>query len=82
MCQEGEGKSFLFSLRDDGNIIKLKCIDKQRETYHKSSYMVSFDGGFSIEDECNINEDSYSDLAYSKVYEVPQGYNRDSKEIK
>lgn len=44
--------------------------------------MVSFDGGFSIEDECNINEDSYSDLAYSKVYEVPQGYNRDSKEIK
>ena len=30
----GNGNSFVFSLRDDFNFVKLKCLDKKSEVYH------------------------------------------------
>ena len=30
----GNGNSFLFSLRDDFNFVKLRCFKKEKEVYH------------------------------------------------
>ena len=35
----GNGNSFLFSLDDDFNFIKYKCLDKEREVYHCDEFI-------------------------------------------
>ena len=35
-CKNGNGNSFVFSLRDDFNFVKLKCLYKSKEVYHHS----------------------------------------------
>ena len=32
--KNGNGNTFLFSLRDDNNFVKLKCLKKEKEVYH------------------------------------------------
>ena len=33
----GNGNSFVFSLRDDFNFVKLRCFKKEKEVYHGAS---------------------------------------------
>ena len=40
--KEGNGNSFIISLREDSNFVKLKCLNKTYEVYHSSSYLCSF----------------------------------------
>ena len=37
--KSGEGKTFVFSLREDSNFVKLKCLQKNDEVVHDSSYL-------------------------------------------
>ena len=56
--KDGNGNSFVFSLRDDFNFIKLKCLNNSKEVYHYASYLTVIGynaSGFSICDDCNIN---------------------------
>ena len=54
----------------------MKCLYKQYEVYHYTSYMSSFGGGYalSIQNDCNINTSSYSNLGDQYGYEAPNGY--------
>jgi hypothetical protein len=36
---DGNGNSFVFSLRDDFNFVKLKCLKNQNEVLHGASYL-------------------------------------------
>jgi hypothetical protein len=59
----GNGNSFVFSIRDDFNFVKLKCLNKTNEVYHNASYltMIGYNAsGFHIYNDCNINTNSYS----------------------
>ena len=40
--KDGSGNSFVFSLRDDSNFVKLKCLDKRREVCHVFYYLTAF----------------------------------------
>ena len=63
--KNGNGNTFIFSLRDDFNFVKLKCLDKRKEVYHDAEYLTCIGlhgSGFCIFDECNINTYSYSCL--------------------
>ena len=55
--KEGNGNSFIFSVRDDQNIVKLKCLKKEKEVYHKQQFLSSFGGtcGFRLYSDCNKN---------------------------
>ena len=58
---DGNGNSFVFSLRDDFNFVKLKCLNKDREVYHNAGYLCYFGyvaSGFHIVNNCNINANS------------------------
>ncbi len=54
----GHGNSFLFVLRDDMNLIKLRCTNKEREVYHSEDYLCCFGDDLCIGDDCNMNYDS------------------------
>ena len=60
----GNGNTFVFSLRDDFNFVKLKCQDKIYEVYHGGylTYIGYYASGFAIYDDCNINVSSFSNL--------------------
>ena len=61
------GNTFVFSLRDDFNFVKLKCLKKYKEVLHdaNSLTMIGYSAdGFFIKDDCNINTNSYSYLGY------------------
>ncbi len=77
--KEGNGNSFIFSLREDSNFVKLKCLDKTKEVYHNSSYMCSFgeDGGFRV---YNNNSSNCSNLGNNGYYELPEGIKQNSQE--
>ena len=63
----GNGNTFVFSLRDNFNFVKLKCLDKSNEVCHWSSYLTiigKYQSGFLIYDDCNINTHSNSNLGY------------------
>ena len=63
----GNGNSFVFSLRDDFNFVKLRCFKKENEVCHSASYLCVFGidaSGFYIADDCNINTNSCSNLGY------------------
>ena len=58
----GHGNSFVFSLIDDFNFVKLRCLKKEMEVYHHTGYLCVFgesSSGFHIADDCNITN-SYS----------------------
>ena len=64
--KNGNGNTFVFSLRDDYNFVKLKSLIKYFEVDHEPYYLTSigFGGsGFHIGDECNINKFSFSRLS-------------------
>jgi hypothetical protein len=49
-------------------------LKKDKEVYHSSSYLTAIEGsysGFEIKDDCNINNNSRSDLGYDGRYELP-----------
>lgn len=58
------GKSFLFSIRDDQSIVKLDCIDNEHEVYHDQQSLISFGGG-SLDINLDFNN-SKSKLVYYK----------------
>ena len=61
----GNGNTFVFSLRDDFNFVKLKCLKNLYEVCHdaNSLTMIGYSaGGFFIADDCNINTKSHSNL--------------------
>ena len=67
--KDGNGSSFIFSLRDDFNFVKLKHFDKFLEVYHSADLLtcVGYGGsGFFISDECNINTESFTNLGMSR----------------
>ncbi len=35
----GNGNSFVFSLRDDFNFVKLRCLKEENEVYHGARYL-------------------------------------------
>ena len=39
--KNGNGNTFVFSLRDDFNFVKLKCLDKSYEVYHHTDYLTN-----------------------------------------
>ena len=51
-------------------------MDNSYEVYHDKDCLTCFGfgaSGFFILDDCNINENSLSDLGYDGRYELPQG---------
>ena len=72
----GNGNSFVFSLRDDFNFIKLKCLNKKNEVYHNADWLTTigyFASGFAIYNDCNINTNSYSSIGWGGYFELPEG---------
>ena len=55
-------------------ILKLKCLKKEKEVYHKQQFLSSFGGtcGFRLYSDCNKNCQSWSDLGYEDRYELPE----------
>ncbi len=67
--KNGNGNSFVFSLRDDFNFVKLRCLKKEFEVYHLAScliYIGNSASGFVIYNDCNTNSDSNSYLGYNR----------------
>ena len=50
-------------MKDDKDLIKLRCTDKEEEVYHYKDYLCSFGwNDLFIDNDCNINYKSWSDL--------------------
>ena len=53
----GNGKSFIFSLRNDDTFVKLRCLDNYNEVYHSDYLLCGFgessNCGFDLFDRCN-----------------------------
>jgi hypothetical protein len=50
------GNSFIFSIRNDQSIVKLKCLRKKNEVQHDKDVMAWFghaDNGLRITDDCD-----------------------------
>ncbi len=61
--KSGSGNSFIFLLRDNMNLIKLRCTNKEFEVYHREDLLCCFGGcDLLILPDCNINYDSNSEL--------------------
>ena len=61
--KSGSGISFIFLLREDMNLIKLRCTNKEYEVFHCKNYLYCFGGSdLNIKNDCNINYDSNSKL--------------------
>ena len=79
----GNGNTFVFSLRDDFNFVKLKWLNKYYEALHYANYLTSIGycaSGFHIYDDCNINTSSCSNLGRDGQFALPQGIKADSNE--
>ena len=78
--KEGNGNSFIFSLREDLNFVKLKCINKEKEVYHDIKFMFSFGecGNLTVLNDCNIKNSNHSRLGCENSYETPKGIHSDS----
>ena len=74
--KKGNGNSFIFSLRNNGDVVILRCTNNLNEVYNHSNILCSFGGifGFIIKDDCNI-KDNTSMLNSYGYYENPQGIN-------
>ena len=65
--KNGNGNTFNFSLRDDFNFVKLKCLNKSNEVFHDRrflTYIGYLASGFFIYNDCNINTDISSNLGW------------------
>jgi len=54
--KNGNCNTFIFSLRDDNNFVKLKCLDNTWEVFHCSQNLTMIGRafcGFWIYDDCN-----------------------------
>ena len=63
--KDGNGNTFIFSLRDDINFVKLKCLDKKKEVFHRADYFTCIgykSNGFHIANFCDKNQRSSSYL--------------------
>ena len=68
----------MFSVRDDLSIVKLKCKNQQKETYHQPGFLTSFGGNdLNILFDCDNNTGSNSNIGDS--YECPEGVVYDSE---
>ncbi len=63
--KEGSGNSFLFSLRDDLQFIKLRCINNVKEVYHYKYWLCCFGNDLDIHNDCNHNSLSNSRLGFN-----------------
>ncbi len=69
---EGNKNSFVFSVRENGNIEKFKCLKKEREVGHDKDAMVWFRGAFKISSYCNyFNHKTTSTFGKNNIYEIP-----------
>jgi hypothetical protein len=60
----GTGNTFIFSLRDDFNFVKLKCLNKMSEVCHDGDFLTAIGdsgSGFWIIEE-NLNPSGFSFL--------------------
>ena len=67
--RSGNGNSFIFSIRPDSTIVKLKCLKKEFEMAHENSTFFQFGGSgtsyvLAIKNDCNTNNNSYYDPGY------------------
>ncbi len=68
---DGYGNSFVFSLRDNHNFVKLKSLTRRSEHYHNGNFLTSFgihESGFIIHDLCNNYKGSNSNLGFNGNY--------------
>ena len=59
--KSGQGNTLIFSLREDSNFVKLKCLDNTGEVYHHEEYLtaIGYDySGFWLTSDCNMNTNS------------------------
>ena len=80
--KEGDGNTFVFSLRDDFNFVKLKCLDKEYEIYHDKVNLAcigNMQSGFWIENNFT-NRSGRSYLGLFGKFELPQGIQSESDE--
>ena len=74
--KNGNGNTFIFSLRDDFNFVKLKCLNNKYEIFNCGGYLTAIGSGanvFYIIHDCNINTTSYSNFGEIEQFELPQG---------
>ena len=77
-----QGLSFIFSVQDDGSLVKMKHVGAhlQYEVDHESYSLFETAGyALGLRDKCNKNMDSYSILT-GKKFELPPGILEDSVE--
>jgi hypothetical protein len=73
----GNGESFIFTIKNEKDIIKLKCINKLKEIWNSKDSMPSFGIlDLRIFNESNLYDKSFSDVGNS--YELPKGVENDS----
>ena len=63
--KNGNGNTFVFTLRDDFNFVKLKCLNKTQEVFHDASFLTVIGyqaSGFAIYEDCNIKKNSQTNL--------------------
>ena len=58
----GNGESFIFTIKNENHIIKLKCIDKNKEIWNHKNYMPSF-GSMALRLNNNSNaKESFAEI--------------------
>ena len=68
-----KGNSFIFSLGNDSNFVKLRHLKKTSEVQHLKDHLTSFGdslSGFEIKGDCNIYENGFSYLG-GRAFEEP-----------
>ena len=58
-------------MREDSNFVKLGYLDNSGEVYHHKDWLTCIGNGasgFWLEDDCNINKESESDLGYGGYF--------------
>ncbi len=67
---EGNGNSFIFSMRDDMSFMKIRCLNTKKEVFDDKDLLCCFgNSDLLIDNDCNINKSSESKLG--EAYEKP-----------
>ena len=76
---EGNGESFIFTIKNGLELVKLQCINRKREIWNSKSNLPSF-GGMDLRliSNCNEKTNNFSEIGDS--YQLPQGIEKDSEE--
>ena len=61
---KGKCQSFIFSLQEDGEVLKFDCIEKDKEVYHASNMVYSMIDIWQLS-ECDKHKKSNSQLGWS-----------------